>query len=624
MKHLYLFLFVCCSLSFLSATTTELDTIGDYLSEEECRYADSIFAHYSVLYSVNHDSLSAAIRRKQQAQAAIDYSYQTKFSITRNPVLAHRIGRIMVICDNETYNDLSNKIIRYAKDIHNVYGCAVLVYSLTGGTIHDIKQLIKEDFAPDAPYLSGVVLVGDLPCAYYHTPEYNFGSNHWEKEDFPCDYYLMDLDGEWTPTNDSTFKDHKGNKEPEIFVGRIGAIEHKYRPNRIAYLRNYFNKNHDYWIGKQSVKKMRGLSFTFNDWDMNPTFKYGIQKLYGKDYTDNMKDEQFTKENYINVITDDTYEFIQFACHSYYLSHVIDETTDPWIEIKTSELKPLNIQTLGYNLFCCSACRWDQKVGMCLGETYLYSDNSKTLSLVGSAKTGGMLEGKSTFYKYLGQGDCIGSAYRIWWKDVASKPLIPSRNMRWYYGMCVLGDPLVNFLYDNQCNETLNISSWNQSDPSNVHTYYAQDEITASCVIPENKTLELYANSIHLTNGFRATGNVSLRISAEPCYDNSATSPQRVHSKEEPTTEEVLMDNASLSTELQVYPNPCTSILFISGISDSKIRYKIYDMNGLIVNSGYNDGQNIDVSMLPQGIYTLTVEDSNKVMLLNGFKLIKQ
>lgn len=618
MRYFFVLLILCYnSLFFVFAEIqAQNDSIDDFLSEEECNIIDSIFAISSSLQSENRDSVHSVIRQKRLQQASIDFSYQTKFYISHNASLVYRIGRILVLCDNVTYNNLSNEIIRYAKDIHNAYGCAVHVYSIEGGTAQDIKRLIKEDYDLDAPFLSGAVLIGDIPVEYFQ----HEGIDDWAAEDFPCDYYYMDLDGVWeNKDNDECFDTHTGNKAPEVFVGRISAY---LQSGKMTYLKKYFDKNHRFWIGQKIINKKRGLSFTGPDWSGIKLFRTGIQNLYGEDYTDNMCDELFSGNSYLETIKDDVYEFIQLACHSNISFHSFDDTKTPPDEVTSGELRLENIKTLGYNLFCCKACKWDKIGSMSLGEVYLYSYNSETLSLVGSTKSGGMVDGMKTFYKYLGQSDCIGTAYRIWWKDIASKGLNVAKNYRWYYGMCILGDPMVNFLYDNQCTETINVLSWNQNNSSNIHIYHAQDEITAMCEIPNNKGLELYANNVRLINGFYASSNTNLRISVDPCFDNSVA-PQRINEVKNDFNEETTNIISLGADEIQVYPNPCTIMFSIKYKLGQKIRYKIFDMNGILVNSGFNNGENIDISMLSPGFYMLTVEDENNVVVLKGFKLVK-
>ena len=626
MKRFYIILLICLGTSLLYSNTLDTDSISDYLSEEDCLLLDSLFAISDELESTNLDSIRSAIRHRQQVQSAIDFSYETKFYITSNPTIANGMGRILVICDSTTYKDLSYEIIRYAKDIHNAYGCVVMVYSLMGGTPYNIKQLIKEHYNPTVPSgLSGVVFVGNIAEQYFHTdkyldkPEYNF----------PCDYYYMDLDGSWIDTNNDTIPDkHQFNMEPEIFVGRICAKQ--FGSNQIQVLRNYFNKNHRYWIGEKPIKKQRALSFTYKDWSGLTVFRDAIKNLYGEENTDNIQGQQFTKQNYLNAIENSTYEFIQFACHSNVTHHAIDpKGTTQTNDIFTYELEPLDIQTLGYNLFCCKACDWmdvQRKTSKrtCLGETYLFSSNSETLVVVGCTRSGGMW-GHKHFYESLGQGECIGNAYRTWWKDFASTTVwyTNQRRYRWFYGMCILGDPMINFLYDNQCNEEVNIPSWNQNNTSDKHIYYAQEEIAASCTIPHNKTLELHANSIRLTDGFHAPASSNLHISIEACYDNSV-SPQKINKRTETTTAEAAVESSTTTAGIQVYPNPCSTVISINGVTGNKIRYMIYDMNGVLVNSGFNDGQNIDVSTLPAGLYNLIVEDAHGNIKANGLKIIKQ
>lgn len=618
MKQVYLILLLWCFSLFAYSTPNSSDSISDFLSEEDSWRIDSLFALSSW---VTIDSVLDNSTQEQPSRSSVDYSYQTTFYIAQNPTLVYKIGRILILCESATYDSLATEIIRYVKDIHNAYGCAVLVYSINGGTYSDIKELIKDNYEPDDPFLSGAVLIGNIPCAeFYHSTYHDADSNSdWESETFPCDYYYMDLNGVWTDTNnDNKFDKHTGDIAPEIFVGRIQL---NFQSDRIKYMRAYFDKNHQYWTGERVVNKKLGLSFTDKDWRGIEEFRVAIQQLYGEE--NSVQDTLFTKQNYLNAIENDSYEFIQFACHSNVTYHMIDSTTSPKTDVDSDELRRKNIQSLGYNLFCCKACRWDQVGVVSLGEAYLFGYNSKTLSIVGSTKTGGMADGMPTFYNCLGSGDCMGTAYKIWWKDVVSKIPDAGRRHRWYYGMCILGDPMINFLYDNQCNQVTDIPSWNQNNTSDTHIYYAQDEITASCTIPQGKTLELHANSIRLTNGFHAPAGSNLHISVESCYDNSI-SPQKINKRNETTTSGTAVETIASTADIQVYPNPCSTIISINGVTGNKIRYMIYDMNGVLVNSGFNDGQNIDVSMLPAGLYTLFAEDENNDIQVNGCKIIKQ
>ena len=200
MKQVYFILLLCCFSLFAYSVSNDIDNIGDFLSEEDCMRIDSLFTLYSL---VTIDSVLDNSTQEQPSRSSIDYSYQTTFYIAQNPTLVYKIGRILILCESATYDSLATEIIRYAKDIHNAYGCAVLVYSINGGTYSDIKELIKDNYEPDAPFLSGAVLIGNIPYAEFYHPTYHDAETNrdWESEAFPCDYYYMDLNGVWTDTN---------------------------------------------------------------------------------------------------------------------------------------------------------------------------------------------------------------------------------------------------------------------------------------------------------------------------------------------------------------------------------------------------------------------------------------
>ncbi|GAJ16437.1 unnamed protein product, partial [marine sediment metagenome] len=92
----------------------------------------------------------------------------------------------------------------------------------SGGTAEDMKaQLVSLNMSYN---VTGAVLIGDLPVAwFYHI--HDIAGNY--EEEFPCDLFLMDLDGEWNDTNgDGMYDIHtngSGDTAPEIYVGRIDA-----------------------------------------------------------------------------------------------------------------------------------------------------------------------------------------------------------------------------------------------------------------------------------------------------------------------------------------------------------------------------------------------------------------
>lgn len=111
MKKVYLVWLMCIGASFLYSSTLNTDSVTDYLSEEDCLRFDTLFAFSEESELINPDSVRKAIRYRQQLQASIDFSYETKYYIESNPTISNGMGRILVICDTATYNALTFKNI---------------------------------------------------------------------------------------------------------------------------------------------------------------------------------------------------------------------------------------------------------------------------------------------------------------------------------------------------------------------------------------------------------------------------------------------------------------------------------------------------------------------------------
>ena len=74
------------------------------------------------------------------------------------------------------------------------------------------------------------------------------------------------------------------------------------------------------------------------------------------------------------------------------------------------------------------------------------------------------------------------------------------------------------------------------------------------------------------------------------------------------------------NTGISIYPNPAKSIVFVSGITQNSV-VSIFDSNGrMLMNKRISDNQ-VDISELAKGIYTLKVTDNKGVSVK---KLVKQ
>lgn len=399
-----------------------------------------------------------------------------------NPDSISGIIKILIIVESSIYEQMGSKINRYANDIATVYGCAVFVESVSGGSHKDIKTLILSY----KNNLNGTVFIGDIPAAYFEIEDdhYKYGYRKW-----PCDLYYMDLNGTWTDSDGNDIYDiHTGDILPEIFVGRISAKNMGNLTLEIDGLNMYFDKNHNFWKGNTTINHKAGLSYVDKDWASLSSHRTDIQYLYGgSNYESKFYgNESFGKGEYLSCLRNDKYEFVHLSCHAS-PTYLAMSGNFIW----ANEIYNNGTNAIGYNLFCCSACNWTaSSINGYLAGAHIYNHNEKSLVVVGSTKTGSMLDFKY-FYTPLGQGKTIGEALKAWWSTTAQK----SEHMRisWFYGMTVIGDPMINFWYDSAVNEiTLNgfnamntdimakrlITVNNYNIPAKTHVIFKAPEVT--------------------------------------------------------------------------------------------------------------------------------------------------
>lgn len=595
---------------------SELNDDDDELTEDEFLILDSIRILGDVKTKQTGDSIMDVIRRKRALSESVPFSYETKYYIAENTSKSDDIHNILIICEHDIYSVLNGEVIRYAQDIHSVYGCGIRVCVCKGGTPADIKKLLQDYY--NALSISGALFVGDIPVAYFRQ-----GNDSW-----PCDLYYMDMDGIWEAHAQRGFFDvHKGDRAPEIFVGRICAANFANRNQRI---KDFFDKNHAFWTGKTKLKKQKVLSMTGPDWEDFREFRNGVKKLYGKDYATNVVGNNFTKSNYVSYIQNTDYEFIQLACHSNVTLHAFQKNETQ--NLTTAELDQINKRTIGYNLFCCRSCNWDNEFYYkCIGESYLYSA-SDALVVVGSTKSGGMLGFKS-FYKSLGDNNCVGEAYKVWWNKYASVKRTEEQRISWWYGMCILGDPMIQFQYESQCPINQFVSMLDIDKRLNCQIYSAQNKITAaSLVVAEGKELCLSANSIFLRPGFYVLAGASFKATVDPCYTASSAPPRKKYNiiedeeifenEKDPSFEK--METYLCKKHIVLYPNPCSTSFVIGSTMFDRFSYKVYSVDGeLMLTGSVWETTEVDVSILPRGTYIVVCE-ANSILYRQSVKIIVQ
>lgn len=323
-------------------------------------------------------------------------------------------------------------IERWALDMAPWVG-GVLVAEASYSTPEEIRAWLSEMHGQG---LDGVVLVGDLPVAWVMMDNAFTRSS----ETFPCDYFLMDLDGLWEdrwigyPSAGRPGQDGKydtwgtSGLAPEIYCARI-------MPSKIgaevSLLQAYLDRNH-LWRTEGDPLPFQTLCYVDDDWvPFSAEFRDAMRRLYP--LVELVSDPQQTcgtdyKENRLTAV----YQWISPFVHSSPLLHQWSPGPDTYWK----EVKAIDPQARFYNLFACSNCRFTTPNNM--GSIYVLG-TSYGLAAVGSTKTGSMLRFEP-FYQTLGEGGCLGEAYFDWWTAITAGGF-SSYEMSWHLGMVMIGDP---------------------------------------------------------------------------------------------------------------------------------------------------------------------------------------
>jgi hypothetical protein len=342
---------------------------------------------------------------------------------------------VAVIVNADIYTQIQTSIDQYAFDLADQgYTVDQIVWS--GGDYRDLRDTLQYQWQSSG--LIGAVLVGDLPVAWCEL-------NVWGGEEFPIDYYFMELDATWTDSDADGllegFHAGSGDVGPEIWLGRLAPGTLVWG-SQAQLLQNYFTKNHNYRIGYLSLPH-RALSFVDDDWeyfyDCELSFAYGdVTVINGVNQT--------IASNYKQRLLEG-FEWIHLCSHSSCWAHTFKINYDEpgGGSVYNFEVHALQPHALFYNLFACSNTKFMETNN--LGNWYIFVDDYGLLSL-GSTKSGSMLEFQD-FYYPLGQGKSIGDAFKQWF-EIQAQDGFDSWEQGWYYGMNILGDPTLTIFSQTQ------------------------------------------------------------------------------------------------------------------------------------------------------------------------------
>ena len=365
--------------------------------------------------------------------------------------------QVHVYVNSTIYGSLSSDITQYEQDIIT-QGYTVDVINWSVNNVTHLKNHIITAYSNG---LIGAVLIGQLPYAK---------ARYWDAawtiyRNFSCDYYLMDLDGNWTDVNGNGFYDvgatdnhvehNNGTADalPEIWVARISPYtiaETGFNP--ITSLNNFFNRDHNLRINL-TYRPHKALLYiddewaSFrNEWISNFTAYTGNNltcesdyNYFGNDFTNstffhsNISDithPQWTNYELVHIMAHCNGTEQQFGINQYQGFPIADDGILTYHDIYMN-----GPQHLFFNLYSCFSA--NLMIRNNIATHYLFS--GQALMVIGCARSGGMSL-YQPFYDSLRDGKIFGEAYKDWFYG---PEIIPFHHWEEVYGMMILGDPLL-------------------------------------------------------------------------------------------------------------------------------------------------------------------------------------
>ena len=446
------------------------------------------------------------------------FSHSLQFHFTPNNTST---PDFLIIIPQSLYNSLVSEIRRYAEDVHAVYGYGIYVETTVNDTPEDLRSLIQSY----QNNLHGVIFIGDLSeCIFeidvdYHNPDY--GYRNW-----PCDLYFMDLDGTWTDSdNNGIYDQHTGNTSPEIFFGRLSAEGMLSMGSETLLIRSQLQKSHDFWWKSSYNAADTVLNHIGIDWINNFLPEY-ISPAIPSGLVDDIRynNPVYSKADYLDRLTHDGYAFTHLAAHSNPLRHRLCDSSQ-CVNVNhivfVNDIKQHHSYNGAYNLFCCSACNWlGASADGYLGGAYLF-DGLKTMAVVGSTKTGGMLR-QGMFYSQFATKN-IGEAFTYWFGHHGFGNYYEGQweFISWSYGMTILGDPTIKLWHSvsDLCQQNLSLTSYPSANQSNLVMFKAGQRITVSSsfTIPQGVHVIFDAPEVVFENGFLCPAGATFETRNEGC-----------------------------------------------------------------------------------------------------------
>ncbi len=351
---------------------------------------------------------------------------------------ASTIGRVAVVVHSAIYNDISESLHDYQRDLLGA-GFMPVVYQFTNGTPEELRAYLAQLYnSPEG--LVGAILIGNIPYIIYEMMQENGYVS------FPCDIFYMDLDGEWLDTltdgsvkpNNGKYDTRSGNLDLEIWVGRIWTHNLTELGAETDLINSYLGRTRNYRQGI-NVTNAQALVYIDDDWaDMLDDDINAVKMVFSEESIEGVNHPELTNaEDYQRRLKVSTRWYHvrshgESRCNGFYQNR-----KQNFVYVCNSDYRRINPRVSFYSLFGCAGCKYT--TSDYLAGTIAFNSRTPGLFVIGSTKRGGMWN-DIHFYTALSEGHCLGESFRIWFNTVQYYENAP----RWWYGMTMVGDPTLH------------------------------------------------------------------------------------------------------------------------------------------------------------------------------------
>jgi hypothetical protein len=264
-------------------------------------------------------------------------------------------------------------------------------------------------------------------------------------EDFACDIYFMDMDGEWLDElNDGAVQPNNGKLDIwldsnglEIWVSRMRTDNLSSLGSETDLLNNYLARNHALRINLLN-NSLTGLVYNDDDWEyMASDDMDNLELVFGSGNIVTVSDpEATTAADYISQRLTANYHLDLIRSHGSPASHGFyrDGRTHFDYVLRDNYISS-DPTAVFFSLYVCSGC--DYATSNYLGGITVFNPEANGLLAWGSTKTGGMWVDEY-LYSRIAAGRPVGEAFKYWFNQV--RIYYSSYAPRYWYGMVLIGD----------------------------------------------------------------------------------------------------------------------------------------------------------------------------------------